>query len=62
MDWLYENFVAGKQKAVVAFVVTALVAWLVKHGVELPEDASDTLQALAWGLVGLVSVYLKRNQ
>lgn len=62
MDFLYNQFVAGKQKAIVAFVVTALVAFLVKHGVALPESAGQTFEALIWGLVGLVSVYMKRNK
>lgn len=62
MDWLYKQFVAGKQKAVVAFLVTTLVAFLVKQGVHLPSDAGDVLTSVVWGLVGLVSVYLKRNQ
>ena len=42
--------------------MTALVAFIAKHGVVLPDNAADTLQALAWGVVGLVSVYLKRNK
>ena len=62
MDFLYNQFIAGKQKAVVAFLVTALVAFIAKHGVVLPDNAADTLQALAWGVVGSVSVYLKRNK
>ena len=62
MDFLYNQFIAGKQKAVVAFIVSALVAFIVKHGVALPDNASETLQALVWGVVGLVSVYVKRNK
>lgn len=62
MDFLYNQFVAGKQKAIVAFVVTALVAFLVKNGIVLPDNAAATFEALLWGLVGLVSVYLKSNK
>lgn len=62
MDFLYNQLIAGKQKAVVAFIVTTLVAFLVKHGIALPENAGQTFEALIWGLVGLVSVYLKRNK
>lgn len=62
MDFIYQQFIAGKQKAIVGWLAVALVAFLVKHGVVLPADASDVFSALLWGLVGLVSVYLKRNQ
>ncbi len=62
MDFLYQQFIAGKQKAVVAFIVTTLVAFLVKNGIALPDNAAQTFEALVWGLVGLVSVYLKRNK
>lgn len=62
MDFVYQQFIAGKQKAVVAFIVTALVAFLVKNGIELPENAAQTFEALIWGVVGLVSVYIKRNK
>lgn len=62
MDWLYEQFVAGKQKALVGFIVTAVVAFLVKNGVQLPANSAEVLQSMVWGLVGLVSVYMKRNK
>lgn len=62
MDFLYQQLVAGKQKAIAGFLAAALVAFLARHGVTLPADASDVLQALAFGLIGLVSVYLKRNR
>jgi uncharacterized membrane protein (DUF441 family) len=62
MDWLYRQFVVGKQKAIAGWLATALVAFLVANGVKLPSDAADVLTALLWGIIGLVSVYLKRNQ
>ena len=62
MDFLYNQLIAGKQKAVAGFLAASLVAYLAKHGVVLPGDAGDVLSALALGLIGLVSVYLKRNK
>lgn len=62
MDFLYQQFVAGKQKAIAGWLATALVAFLAQHGVQLPDTASQVFTALAFGLIGLVSVYLKRNK
>jgi hypothetical protein len=62
MDFLYQNLIAGRQKAIVGFVATALVAFLVKHGIVLPDTATDVFQALLWGVLGLVSVYVKKNK
>lgn len=62
MDFLYQQLIAGKQKAIAGWLAAALVAFLARHGVALPNDASDVFSALLWGLVGLVSVYLKRNK
>lgn len=62
MDFLYNQFVAGKQKAIAGWLAAALVAFLAKHGVQLPASAEEVLSALLLGLVGLVAVYLKRNR
>lgn len=62
MDFLYNQLIAGKQKAIAGFLAAALVAFLAKHGLVLPSDASAVFEALAFGLIGLVSVYLKRNK
>lgn len=62
MDFLYNQLIAGKQKAIAGFLAAALVAYLARHGVTLPGDSADVLQALAFGLIGLISVYLKRNK
>lgn len=62
MDWIYNQFISGKQKAIAGFLAAALVAFLAKHGVILPGDAGDVFQALAFGLIGLGSVYLKANK
>lgn len=62
MDFLYQQLVANKQKAIAGWLAAALVAFVAKHGVTLPGDAADVLSALVLGLIGLVSVYLKRNK
>lgn len=62
MDWLYEQFVLGKQKAIAGWLATSLVAFLANNGVELPDTAGQVFTALLLGLLGLVSVYLTRNK
>lgn len=62
MDFLYQQFVAGKQKAVAAWLSAALVAYLARHGIALPGDAGDVISALILGLIALVAVYVKKNQ
>lgn len=62
MDWLYQQLIAGKQKAVAGFLAAALVAFLADNGVQLPADAKEVVSALLLGVVGLVSVYLTRNK
>jgi hypothetical protein len=62
MDFLYNQLIANKQKAIAGFISAAIVAFLAKHGLVLPANGVDVLQALGFGLVGLVSVYLKRNK
>lgn len=60
--WLYDNLVAGKQKAIVAFIVTAVVAQASQHGVDTSLTLEQALEALLWGVLGFVGVYFKRNQ
>lgn len=62
MDFLYQQFVAGKQKAIVAFVVTAVTAYAAKHGVDFNMTLAQVVEAVMWGLLGLVTVYVKRNK
>lgn len=63
MDWLWQNFVAGKQKAIVGFVVTAVAALLAKHGIDLDAvTLKQALEAVLWGLLGFLGVYVKRNK
>lgn len=62
MDTLYNQLIAGKQKAIVGYVVVALVQYLSDHGFVAPDHFADVLTALLVGLLGYVAVYLKRNQ
>ena len=62
MEAIYQQFIAGKQKAVVGYVVVALVQYLSSMGIKLPDTAGDVLTALVVGILGYVAVYLKRNK
>jgi uncharacterized membrane protein (DUF441 family) len=62
MDFLYNQIIAGKQKAIVGYVVVALVNYLSQQGFALPANTGDVLTALVVGLIGYVAVYLKRNK
>lgn len=63
MDWLHQNLVAAKQKAVVSGVV-GFVLWLcAKHGINLDSvTLHQALQALVAAVVAYISVFYKRNQ
>lgn len=62
MDAIYNQLIAGKQKAVVGYVVVAAVQYLSELGFKLPDNTGDVLTALVVGLIGYVAVYLKRNK
>lgn len=62
MDALYNQLIAGKQKAVVGYVVVALVQYLSDNGVTVPDHFGDVVTALLVGLIGYAAVYLKRNK
>ena len=62
MDAIYNQLIAGKQKAVVGYLVVALVQYLTSMGIKLPENTGDVLTALVVGLLGYVAVYLKSNK
>lgn len=56
------NFLQESAKAVVAFLVTMLVVWLARKGVNID---TDTTTALVTGISGLVvasAVWLTRNK
>lgn len=62
MEWLWNQVVAGKQKALVGFILTAVVAYASKHGLDLNMTLAQALEALLWGILGYVGVYVKRNK
>lgn len=63
MDWLYSQLIANKQKAVVGFIVTAAVAYFAKHGIDLGAiTLKQALEAVLWGMLGFVGVYVKQNK
>lgn len=63
MDKLYEQIIANKQKAIVGFVVLLIGSLFAKHGIDITQiTVADAIQALAYGVIGYVSVYLKRNK
>lgn len=62
MDSLYNQLIAGKQKAVVGYVVVAAVQYLSSIGIKLPDNAGDVLTALVVGVIGYLAVYFKRNK
>lgn len=62
MDFLYQQLIAGKQKAIAGWIAGASIVFLAQHGITLPASAKEVLTALLYGLIPLVSVYLKRNK
>jgi uncharacterized membrane protein (DUF441 family) len=59
---VYELVVAGKEKAVAAFIVGAVAAFVAKHGLTLDVTTQAALQSLVVGLVLHVAVYFTRNK
>ena len=49
-------------KAVVAFVVGAFVAYLAKHGIEVPGETSEAIQAGLYGLIVAIWVFVVPNK
>lgn len=63
MDNLYQAVVANKQKAIVGFLVAAVVAYFAKHGIDIETlTVKEALELAVYGLIGYVSVFLKRNK
>lgn len=58
----YSLVVLNKQKAIVAFVVGAISAFVVRHGWTLDISLRDALQALLVGVIAHAGVYLKANK
>lgn len=64
MDALYNQLIAGKQKAVVGFIITALATFLAQHGLShlLDMTLKEAAEALVYGLFGYLGVYTKANK
>jgi len=63
MDSIYQSIVVNKQKAIVGFVVAFIATYLAKFGFDLETlTVKELLEQVAYGLIGYVSVYVKRNQ
>lgn len=54
--------VLSSAKALVAFVVGAVIAYLAKHGVEVPAESAEALQAGVYGIVVAVWVWFIPNK
>lgn len=62
MNFLYEQFIANKQKAIVGFVVGFVATYIAQHGFNIDMSLGQVLENLLYGLIGYVSVYLKENK
>lgn len=62
MDWIYNQIVVGKQKAIVAFILASLTAFLAKQGFTLDTTIGELAEALIYGIIGYIGVYIKRNK
>ncbi len=51
----------ARKKAVVAFVVSAVVVQLAKHGVNVPADWQDVAKSILTALIVALPVYGVRN-
>ena len=56
------TWVASSKKALVAFVVTALVGYTARHGFNLDAGTQDALRTLLEGLVSGFLVYWTTNR
>lgn len=54
--------VNGSRKAIVAFVVTALVAWVARKGYNLDVDTQTALRTLLDGAIAFALVWLTANK
>lgn len=56
------ELVNGSRKAIVAFVVTALVAWVARKGYNIDVDTQTALRTLLDSLIAGVLVWLTANK
>ena len=63
MDALYQQLIQNKQKAVIGFVVGAIIAYFAKYGIDLNTlTVADALRMLGAGIITYISVFVKKNQ
>lgn len=63
MDAIYQQFVAGKQKAIAAFVVGFVVTYVAQYGLDLHTlTVQQLLEQLVYSGLSYAGVYLKRNK
>lgn len=62
LDTLYQSTIAGNQKAIVAFILAALLGFLAQHGLRLSLDMTTALTTLLSGVVTAAGVYLTENK
>lgn len=63
MDAIYQQIIAGKQKAVVGFILLFLGSFFAQHGIDITQmTVGQAIESLIYGLIGYAGVYIKRNQ
>ena len=56
------SFVLSSKKAIAAWLAATVVAFLVAHGVQLPDNSGQVFEALASALVVGVVTWFTRNR
>lgn len=56
------DFVKRSRKAIVAFVLTALVSWLAKKGLSVDVEVQESIRVLLEAVVVAVAVWLVPNK
>lgn len=63
MDKLYEQFIANKQKAIVAFILGVVGSYIAKYGFDIQTlTVGQLIERLIYGAIAYVGVYLKANK
>jgi uncharacterized membrane protein (DUF441 family) len=56
------DFIRTSRKAIVAFVITALIAYVARKGYSLDANAQEILRTLLDGVIAGVLVWLTKNK
>lgn len=62
MKNLYNLIVAGNQKAITGFVLSAAAVWLAVAGISLEMTVGEALTVLTAGVINGVGVWFKANK